>query len=200
MLRATIRLTIDMDTEINDQQLPWNREIDNSQKQEELKLYKPSRKLIPWNKGRGSSVFEIRKRFESKIEVLITNCWKWKGRIEKNGYGRFSYKHDQIISSHRMSYLLYRGPIDMGLTIDHLCKNKWCVNPSHLEVVTMKENLRRSFNITNINEHKTHCKSGHPFSLSNTYIRPDGSRQCKICRSIAQQKYIKKRLGDFDSV
>lgn len=178
-------------------QVPWNKGMpmreETKIKSSRSKKGKPS----PL-KGRGSSYDELLERFESKVEILITNCWKWNGHIEENGYGRFGIGSHLMVSAHRMSYILYKGPIDLGLTIDHLCKNKWCVNPNHLEPVTLKENLLRSNAITTINKNKQECDSGHIFSLSNTYIRPVGSRDCRICHCIAQKKYLKNKKRGVD--
>jgi hypothetical protein len=93
--------------------------------------------------------------------------------------------------AHRISYRECIGEIPEGLTLDHLCKNKLCVNPAHLEVVTAEENLSRVERVP-----KSHCKNGHPFDEANTYIRPDhGTRQCRRCGQAASRRYYSRSVG-----
>jgi hypothetical protein len=73
-------------------------------------------------------------------------CWVWNGRVDKDGYGSFGIWKDgkgTNYRAHRMAYEILKGPIPQGLTIDHLCRNKRCVNPEHMEPVTAVENLKR---------------------------------------------------------
>ena len=86
----------------------------------------------------------IKKKFMLKVEKTET-CWIWHGSKDKRkGYGRFIIYDKVDGESHRISYKIFKGEIPKGLQIDHLCRNKLCVNPQHLEAVTQKENLRRS--------------------------------------------------------
>ncbi len=105
-------------------------------------------------------------------------CWEWTG-ANTAGYGVYGRGPQKLV--HRMSYELHIGPIPAGLQIDHLCRNRCCLNPDHLEVVTGAENLRRSLGPTGLNAQKTHCKRGHPFDEGNTRIGKDGSRNCRTC-------------------
>lgn len=110
-----------------------------------------------------------------------TGCWAWIGLFDKNGYGRFwdGRSHQR---AHRAAYELLVEPIPDGLVIDHLCRNTTCVNPSHLEPVTVRENTLRGLGPASINAKKTHCGRGHEFSVENTHIDTKGKRVCKTCQ------------------
>ena len=81
------------------------------------------------------------RRFWPKVWVT-ESCWEWQGHIASNGYGRFRVGDENRLA-HRCSYEFFTGRLPEGLTLDHLCSNKRCVNPDHLEAVTLVENLRR---------------------------------------------------------
>jgi hypothetical protein len=115
--------------------------------------------------------------FLTHIEKQENGCWIWTGSKYKNGYSRFMYD-GACGYGHRFSYEHFNGKIPEGLQIDHLCRNKLCVNPDHLEAVTLQENLKR-FNVT-----RTHCKRGHEFTKENTYVSSLNKRICRKCRSI----------------
>lgn len=112
------------------------------------------------------------------------DCWPWLGVRTYNGYGRFKLTaRKSPVRAHRLAYEEMVGPIPEGLVIDHLCRNRLCVNPDHLEPVTNRENLLRGEGIAAINAAKTHCVKGHPFDEVNTYIEPsNGKRKCRTCR------------------
>lgn len=105
-----------------------------------------------------------------------SGCWVWDRSICGSGYGRIRSDGTQWLA-HRLSYELFRGPIPAELVIDHLCRNRKCINPAHLEVVTNRENGLRSPLIRG----KTHCAQGHEFNAENTYWYR-GQRRCKSCR------------------
>ena len=109
-------------------------------------------------------------------------CWLWIGSKIYKGYGK--YKNDFV---HRISYEITKGKIPNGLTIDHLCFNKLCVNPKHLEAVTNSENVKR------YHQARTHCKYGHPFNEKNTRIDKKGYRVCLACEVRRKFEY-KTRL------
>lgn len=117
-------------------------------------------------------------------------CWLWTAHKANGGYGTF-YFDKKLRSVHRLSYEWARGPIPDGLTIDHLCRNPSCVNPDHLEPVTMRENTLRSEGPTAINARKTHCPNGHAYDESNTYRCESlpNWRYCRACNNEAGRRY-----------
>lgn len=103
-------------------------------------------------------------------------CWEWLRAKDAYGYGVLSTGSKRVLA-HRYSFTLFRGPIPEGLVIDHLCRNPSCVNPSHMEAVTLQENTRRGLGVVRW----THCKRGHPMTPENLSMRRDGSRHCGVC-------------------
>jgi len=130
-------------------------------------------------------------RFQKFIELdLLEGCWLWKGCLT-NGYGIFTIKHKNVLA-HRISFVHWNGEIKQGLEIDHLCRNRTCCNPAHLETVTHIVNVKRG-NLGIINKNKTHCKNGHGFTKENTIITVSGKRNCRIC-VYSQNRKSKLRL------
>jgi hypothetical protein len=121
-------------------------------------------------------------RFAAKIALTDAGCIEWLGTSLGHGYGGFFVgprpgMRTTMVFAHRWSYEHHFGPIPDGMQLDHLCRNRRCVNPEHLEPVTGAENVRRAA-VT-----KTHCPQGHSYSGSNLYVPPGGTsqRQCRTC-------------------
>lgn len=115
------------------------------------------------------------------------DCWLWTGAVNCEGYARIRVLGDSSKwAIHRASYEAFVGPIPDGLTIDHLCRNPGCINPAHLEAVTMEENIRRGHGIGMRNASKTSCHRGHPYTESSCRPEQRGQgklgRRCVICR------------------
>ena len=131
-------------------------------------------------------------RFLSKIHINDSGCWELPAWKNQYGYGQFSIKN-KIFKAHRFIYEYYHGAICPDLTIDHLCRNRKCCNPLHLEQVTKKENMLRGIGITALNAKKTHCIHGHEFNEENTwYIQ--GGRRCKTCNYLRHKKFMELRV------
>ena len=138
--------------------------------------YERNRGLAPL--GRPDAV----KRFWDKVaKGSGDECWLWTGRLGDRGYVRFQVD-GRLIQVHRFAYELLVGPIPVGLTIDHLCRVRHCVNPSHLEPVTVQENLMRGESPPALNARKTHCPQNHPYDSSNPKRDNRGRRVCIECR------------------
>lgn len=127
-------------------------------------------------------------RFWAKVRVAESGCWEWMASKGSNGYGRFGdgWKKSPKLS-HRASYEALTGPIPDGLVIDHLCRNRGCVNPDHLEPVTIGENVRRGDSGA-LGRNKTHCPHGHAYTPANTWIASSGGRACRECHRIAGRR------------
>ena|SRR3990167_6146490 len=121
-------------------------------------------------------------RFIEKILATPDGCWQWAASKSRGGYGQFKTQ-GKVKRAHRVAYEFFMGAIPEGLQIDHLCRNRGCVNPLHLEPVTAKVNIHRSEGLAAKNIPKTHCPRGHCYSGRNL-IMYENRRYCRECTRI----------------
>jgi hypothetical protein len=135
--------------------------------------------------------------FWDRVDKTET-CWLWKGKKIKGGYGQLT-RAGRFVYAHRYAYEMAHGPIPEGRQVDHLCRNRLCVNPAHLEVVSQQENIRRGHagKATGARSRaRTHCGKGHPFDERNTRWYK-GERCCRECARLhARANYWKRKENE----
>jgi hypothetical protein len=129
---------------------------------------------------------------KTKLDPM-TDCWIWSGRTHY-GYGRVNYKR-KLWQAHRLFYTLFVGHIHQGHEIDHVCHNRACVNPEHLEQVTHTENMIRASGFAGINASKKECVRGHPLRGDNVYSYTTKQRLCRECQKIRGREWYWRHKG-----
>jgi hypothetical protein len=125
-----------------------------------------------------------------------TGCWEWTGQLRTAGYGTLYVRGEGFVQAHRWMYEQHVGPIPDGMQLDHLCRNRRCVNPAHLEPVTNRENCLRGVSPAAQHAKVTHCPAGHPYEGDNIYVCPRGTRRCRACaRQAARERYARSRTA-----
>jgi hypothetical protein len=143
-----------------------------------------------WLVRRSGDIYE---RLALGAERHDTGCWLWIGALSPKGYGLVQYRGRQR-RAHRVSYEVNVGPIPHGLVLDHLCRVRRCINPDHLEAVTIQENLARGLSFSAVNAQKTECVAGHPLSGENLIVASYGrgiERVCRECRRRRRRKSMR---------
>lgn len=137
---------------------------------------------------------DIDARFWSKVGYAAAiDCWPWSASLNDGGYGQFMVD-GKPQRAHRIAWELLRGEIPHGLVIDHLCRNRWCVNPWHMEPVTNEENIARGLFLVTRPPQRTVCPSGHRYEGDNVRIDPQGYQRCRACeRKQSLESYYRRK-------
>lgn len=127
---------------------------------------------------------DVQRFYQKFMPEPMSGCWLWLA-AQSNGYG-ILYRKDKKIKAHRFSYRLHKGKIPRGLVVDHKCNNTFCVNPDHLQCLTIRENTLRGTSQTVVNYLKNICNRGHNLTPENTGMSRGTQRRCKQCDHIYQ--------------
>lgn len=125
-------------------------------------------------------------------------CWEWTKTLNAGGYGVYAHHEVGNLFAHRLALHVAGRPVPADMTVDHICMNRKCVNPAHLDIVPLAVNILRGNNAAAINLRKTHCPQGHEYTTENTYLQKPRTktghqgRQCRECLRIRSRAYRSK--------
>lgn len=137
-------------------------------------------------------------RFKRYVRKLDNGCWQWTGHVAANGYGKFNARKGRVVYAHRWAYEHFCGEVPNRLDLDHLCRNRACCNPDHLEPVTRAENLKRGLGNQYIG--RTHCKRGHELAVTGTVTRTrKGGNSVQCCKVCVRSRYARERAAALSS-
>lgn len=131
----------------------------------------------------------LAERFWSKVDKS-GDCWEWTSARSPKGYAAY-WLDGRNRQAHRLAWRSMVGPIPAGLVIDHLCRNRGCVNPSHMELVTPRENQRRGLQ----GVMHTHCPKGHELSADNL-VPSARQRRCLTCHREVCRNYMRRMSAE----
>lgn len=137
-------------------------------------------------------------RFWAKVRKT-EGCWLWTGAMQSSRYGQIGWDH-KVYLAHRVSYWLHKGAIPVGMQIDHLCRNRLCVNPLHLEVVTNAENVARTNTPQGIVVRTGFCQRGHDLTLPNSRRGGTNKHQCRECHNASMRRMRSRQKGSVVGV
>jgi hypothetical protein len=140
----------------------------------------------------------VEERFWSKVDQSAgpAACWPWTAYRTSDGYGRFNVDRRRPEGAHRVAWRFSGGSIPDGFTLDHLCRNRSCCNPAHLDPVTSRINVLRGVGPTAQRARQTHCRQGHPLSGDNLRVDKRGYRSCRRCRTLWQRTADRRKAAD----
>jgi hypothetical protein len=139
-----------------------------------------------WSRKKGARV-PLTERLRNRIEHGPGDCWTWTGAKNPKGYGNIGVEN-RTRSVHRVAYETWVGPIPDGYDIDHICRNRSCINPAHLRPLTPFDNRERN-QFTGV----THCVNGHPFDAENTHVSTRDGRTVRSCRTCNRERMARWR-------
>jgi hypothetical protein len=132
-----------------------------------------------------------RQRFLDRVELQPDGCHLWTGSLSTSGYGQVTIDLRNLLA-HRVAYEMTHGAVPTGLQLDHLCRNRACVNPAHLEPVSSRTNTLRGTSPPAVNARKTRCIHGHELAGENLYVGADGRRICRTCSREKQRRHRRR--------
>jgi hypothetical protein len=131
--------------------------------------------------------------FWRHVHPVEDGCWLWGSTLDRDGYAVWRNRR-----AHRVIYQSLVAAIQAGFVTDHLCRQRSCVNPSHLEIVTQRENVRRGFHVA-LRRPKLRCKNGHDLSGDNLRVS-NGERACYACRRVQSRDGHRRRRAQGRSL